>query len=65
MTPTADFRCKAFPIASLPTRMDRPRPGVGIGAFVLDLQRCSEAGLLKELPDHDSSSLRRRRRSIR
>jgi fumarylacetoacetase len=27
------------------------RPGVGIGAFVLDLRRCSDAGLLKELPE--------------
>ncbi len=46
-----------FPLQSLPWCIfsvgadNRPRPGVGIGAFVLDLQKCSEAGLLQKLPD--------------
>jgi fumarylacetoacetase len=44
-----------FPLQSLPycifTGDDtQPRPGVGIGAFVLDLQKCSKAGLLQRLP---------------
>jgi fumarylacetoacetase len=44
-----------FPLQSLPYCVfagddGRPRPGVGIGKLVLDLQRCSRGGLLEGLP---------------
>jgi fumarylacetoacetase len=44
-----------FPLQSLPYCVfagedGRPRPGVGIGAMLLDLQRCSRGGLFEGLP---------------
>lgn len=49
-----DPRC-GFPLQSLPYCIfhgedGRARPGVGIGAFVLDLRSCRGAGLLEGLP---------------
>jgi fumarylacetoacetase len=46
-----------FPLQSLPYCIfagedKRPRPGVGIGAFVLDLRWCKGAGLFEGLPAH-------------
>ncbi|HEY4379408.1 MAG TPA: fumarylacetoacetase [Acidobacteriaceae bacterium] len=45
-----------FPLQNLPYCIftfgkKLPRPGVGIGTLVLDLQRCSQNGLFDELPD--------------
>jgi hypothetical protein len=37
-------RCRAFPTASSPDEDGRARPGVGIGAFVLDLQLVQPRG---------------------
>ena len=49
-----DAEC-GFPLQSLPycifaDESGRARPGVGIGAFVLDLERCSRSGLFAGLP---------------
>ena len=57
-----DTAC-GFPLQSLPycifagTKMP-PRPGVGIGSFVLDLQACSGASLFAGLPAVYSCCLR-------
>src|SRR5580658_2484401 len=52
---SANDRACGFPLQSLPYCIfagddGRPRPGVGIGKLVLDLQRCSRGGLLEGLP---------------
>jgi fumarylacetoacetase len=52
---SANDRTSGFPLQSLPYCVftgegGRPRPGVGIGKLVLDLQRCSRGGLLEGLP---------------
>src|ERR1017187_7058721 len=51
----SDTAC-GFPLQSLPycifaSSETRPRPGVGIGSFVLDLQACSRGGVLADLPE--------------
>jgi fumarylacetoacetase len=51
----SDTAC-GFPLQSLPycifaSSETRPRPGVGIGSFVLDLQACSRGGMLADLPE--------------
>src|ERR1035438_3581114 len=52
---TANDPACGFPMQSLPYCVfvgedGRARPGVGIGAFVLDLRWCKGAGLLEGLP---------------
>ena len=51
---SANMRDNGFPLQSLPYCIfqigsEKPRPGVGIGAFILDLAACSRAGLLESL----------------
>ena len=52
---SANMRDNGFPLQSLPycifqTANVKPRPGIGIGAFILDLAACSRSGLLESLP---------------
>jgi fumarylacetoacetase len=51
---SANMRDNGFPLQSLPYCIfqigsEKPRPGVGIGAFILDLAACSGSGLLESL----------------
>jgi len=52
---SANDPARGFPLQSLPycifaEENSRARPGIGIGTFILDLQRCTRGGLLEGLP---------------
>jgi fumarylacetoacetase len=48
--PTCGFPLQSLPYCIFSGEDGRPRPGVGIGAFVLDLRWCKGAGLFEGLP---------------
>jgi fumarylacetoacetase len=48
--PACGFPLQSLPYCIFAGENGRPRPGVGIGNSVLDLQRCSRGGLLEGLP---------------
>jgi fumarylacetoacetase len=48
--PTCGFPLQSLPYCIFSDQDNRPRPGVGIGTFILDLRWLSGAGLLEGLP---------------
>ena len=48
--PTCGFPLQSLPYCIFADDANSARPGVGIGAFVLDLMQCSHTGLFAELP---------------
>jgi fumarylacetoacetase len=49
--PACGFPLQSLPYCIFAIEDGRARPGVGIGAFILDLGKCSLSGLLEGLPD--------------
>ena len=49
--PSCGFPLQSLPYCIFAVNEERARPGVGIGAFVLDLEACSRSGLFVGLPD--------------
>jgi fumarylacetoacetase len=50
--PACGFPLQSLPYCIFATEDGRARPGIGIGAFVLDLRWCKGAGLFEGLPAH-------------
>jgi fumarylacetoacetase len=48
--PTCGFPLQSLPWCIFSGQDSRPRPGIGIGASILDLHWCSGAGLFEGLP---------------
>jgi fumarylacetoacetase len=48
--PTCGFPLQSLPYCIFTNQNQRPRPGIGIGDSILDLQKCTRAGLLEALP---------------
>jgi fumarylacetoacetase len=48
--PTSGFPLQSLPYCIFTGKDTRPRPGIGIGGLILDLQQCSRGGLFEGLP---------------
>lgn len=54
--PGCGFPLQSLPYCVLASEEGKPRLGVGIGSYVLDLQRCCRVGLFDRLPDSTRSA---------